>query len=66
MILLERLKPSYKTILDNKREDFPTLVEGVIKHLNKIELVSDMKFGVWADIKFFTNVNSPYDIFKEL
>lgn len=64
MTLLERLKPSYKTILDNKREDFPTLVEGVMKHLSKIELVSDMKFGVWTDIKFFTNVNSPYDIFK--
>lgn len=64
MTLLERLKPSYKTILDNKREDFPTLVEGVIKHLSKIELVSDMKFGVWTDIKFFTKANSPYDIFK--
>lgn len=62
--LLERLKPSYKTILDNKREDFPTLVEGVMKHLSKIELVSNMKFGVWTDINFFTKANSPYELFK--
>jgi len=23
-----------------------------------------MKFGVWLDIKFFTNVDSPYDLFE--
>jgi hypothetical protein len=62
--LLERLKPSYKKIIDSKKDQFPTLVEGVMKHLSKIELVSDMKFGVWVDIKFFTNANSPYELFK--
>ena len=62
--LLERLSPSYKVILDSKKEDFPTLVEGVLNHLSKIELVSDMKFGVWVDIKFFTKANSPYEMFE--
>ena len=62
--LLERLKPNYKSMLDSKSNEFPTLVEGIKKHLNKIELVSDMKFGVWVDIQFFTKAKSPYDIFK--
>ena len=65
MTLLERLSPSYKTILDSKKEDYPTSIEYLFDHLSKIELVIDLKFGVWLDIRFFTNVDSPYDLFKE-
>jgi len=64
MPLLERLSPSYKTILDSQKEDNPTSIEYVFDHLSKIEYVIDMKFGVWLDIRFFTNVDSPYDLFK--
>jgi len=65
MTLLERLSPSYKTILDSKKEDYPTSIEYLFDHLSKIELVIDLKFGVWLDIRFFTNVDSPYDVFEE-
>ncbi len=65
MTLLERLSPIYKTILDSKKENFPSSIEYLFDHLSKIELVIDMKFGVWLDIRFFTNVDSPYDLFKE-
>ena len=64
MTLLERLSPSYKTILDSNKEDYPALIEYVFNHLSKIKYVSHMKFGVWLDIKFLTNVDSPYDLFE--
>tara|TARA_R110002049_G_scaffold3290_2_gene25415 strand:- start:413 stop:613 length:201 start_codon:yes stop_codon:yes gene_type:complete len=66
MLLVERLKPDYKTILDSKREEFPTLVRNIIKHLSELELISDMKYGIWSDIRFFTEANSPFDVFEEL
>jgi hypothetical protein len=64
MTLLERLSPSYKTILDSNKEDYPALIEYVFNHLSKIKYVIDMKFGVWLDIKSFTNVDCPYDLFE--
>ena len=29
------------------------------------EFVSDIPYGIWIDIKFFTNVYSPFDLFTD-
>ena len=66
MKLLDRLKPEYKEILDRKNNDFPSLVGSIISCFEELYFVSDIKFGVWSDIKFFTKVESPYELFVEL
>jgi hypothetical protein len=25
-----------------------------------------LKYGIWVDLKFFTGVDSPYDLFNEI
>jgi len=66
MKLIDRLKPEYKEILDRKNDDFPSLVGSIISCFEELYFVSDIKFGVWSDIKFFTKVESPYELFVEL
>jgi hypothetical protein len=66
MKLIDRLKPEYSSKLEMNNLTYPTLVGRVCKELEEISLVGDMKFGTWSDLRFFTGVDSPYDLFKEV
>ena len=65
MTLLDRLKPQYKDLIDQKNDKFPTLIGIIYDHLESEEYIFNLKWGVWRDIKSFTNADSPYDVFKE-
>jgi hypothetical protein len=66
MKLIDRLKPEYSSKLEMNNLTYPTLVGRVCKELEEISLVGDMKFGTWVDLRCFTGVDSPYDLFKEV
>ena len=66
MKLIDRLKPEYSSKLEMNNLTYPTLVGRVCKELEEISLVGDMKFGTWVDLRCFTGVNSPYDLFEEV
>ena len=66
MKLIDRLKPEYCDKLLMNNISYPTLVAKVCDELETIEFVYDLKFGIWVDLKFFTNVDSPYDLFNEI
>ena len=66
MRLIDRLKPEYSSKLEMNNLTYPTLVGKVCKELEEISLVGDMKFGTWSDLRFFTGVDSPFDLFEEI
>jgi hypothetical protein len=66
MKLIDRLKPEYSDKLEMNNLTYPTLVGRVCKELEEISLVGDMKFGTWVDLRCFTGVDSPYDLFNEV
>ena len=45
---------------------YPALVGKICKELEEISLVGDVKYGTWVDLRFFTGVDSPYDLFNEI
>ena len=65
MKLIDKLKPEYSDKLEMNNLTYPTLVGRVCKELEEISLVGDMKFGTWVDLRCFTGVNSPYELFNE-
>lgn len=65
MALIERLKPEYGNIFEKKNLEYPVLVSKIITCFEDTEYVKDIPFGIWMDIKFFTNVYSPYDLFQD-
>ncbi len=65
MTLLDRLKPQYKDLIDQKIDKFPTFILEIYDHLEDEEYIYNLKYGVWLDIKSFTNADNPYDVFKE-
>jgi len=66
MTLLERLKPQYRDLIDQRFFKFPTLIGNLYDHLEDEEYIHNLKYGVWLDIQSYTNANSPYDIFQEI
>ena len=66
MKLIDRLKKEYSDKLEMNNLTYPTLVANVCNELETIEWVRDMKYGIWVDLKFFTGVDSPYDLFDEI
>lgn len=66
MTLINRLKPEYKIIFAKNNAEYPALVERIINCFEYKEYVNDIPFGIWVDIKFFTNVYSPYDLFEDI
>ena len=66
MKLIDRLKKEYSDKLEMNNLTYPTLVGNVCNELETIEWVRDMKYGIWVDLKFFTGVDSPYDLFDEI
>ena len=65
MTLIEKLKPEYSKIFEKNNAEFPALVARIIYCFEETEFVSDIPFGIWIDIKFFTNVYSPFDLFTD-
>jgi len=63
MTLIEKLKPEYSIIFEKNNLEYPQLVDRIITCFENTEYVSDIPFGIWLDIKFFTNVYSPFDLF---
>jgi hypothetical protein len=63
MTLLDRLKPQYKDLIDQKNDKFPTLIGIIYDYLESEQYIFNLKWGVWSDIKSFTNVDNPYDLF---
>ena len=66
MKLIDRLKPEYSDKLEMNNISYPSLVARVCNELESIEWVSDLKYGIWVDLKFFTGLDSPYDLFNEI
>jgi hypothetical protein len=66
MRLIDRLKPEYSSKLEMNNLTYPSLVGKVCKELEEISLVGDIKFGTWSDLRFFTGVDSPFDLFEEI
>ena len=66
MNLLERLKPEYKEILELENIKYPSLVWYVVGELETEQYVRELKYGVVVDLKFLLDVDSPYDLFKEI
>jgi hypothetical protein len=66
MKLIDRLKPEYSSKLEMNNLTIQHLVGKVCKELEEISLVGDMKFGTWSDLRFFTGVDSPFDLFEEV
>jgi hypothetical protein len=65
MKLIDRLKPEYSSKLEINNLTYPILVGRICEELETISLIVDMKYGIWVDLKFFTGVDSPYDLFYE-
>ena len=66
MKLIDRLKPEYSSKLEINNLTYAALVGSICEELETISLVGDMKYGIWVDLKFFTGVDSPYDLFEEI
>ena len=65
MRLIDKLKPEYKVIFEKNNLEYPSLIERIINCFEQLEYVSDIPFGIWMDIKFFTNVFSPFELFTD-
>jgi hypothetical protein len=66
MKLIDKLKPEYSSKLEINNLTYPILVGRICEELETISLIVDMKYGIWVDLKFFTGVDSPYDLFNEI
>ena len=63
MTLIKKLKTEYFIIFEKNNLEYPELVDRIITCFENTEYVKDIPFGIWIDIKFFTTVYSPYDLF---
>ena len=66
MNLFERLKPDYKDNLETGNTKYPTLVGYAVDQLELHEFVRDMPYGLVVDLRFLLDVDSPYELFKEI
>jgi len=66
MNLFERLKPEYKDKLETGNIKHPELVGYAVDKLELYEFIRDMPYGLVIDLKFLLEVDSPYELFKEI
>ena len=66
MNLFERLKSEYKDNLETENVKYPALVGCAVDQLELYEFVRDMPYGLVTDLRFLLDVDSPYELFKEL
>tara|TARA_R110000782_G_scaffold269833_1_gene368717 strand:- start:190 stop:393 length:204 start_codon:yes stop_codon:yes gene_type:complete len=65
MKLIKKLKPEYKSILENNNISYPALIDRISSCFEEQEYVTDIPYGIWMDIQFFTKVNSPFNLFTD-
>ena len=65
MTLIDKLKPEYKEVFQKNNLEYPALVERIINCFEQLEYASDIPYGIWLDIKFFTSVSSPFELFTD-
>jgi hypothetical protein len=66
MNLLQRLKPEYSENLNLENIKHPDLVGFTIDRLENYDYVGDIPYSLVLDLKFLLDVNSPYELFKEI
>ncbi len=66
MNLFERLKPEYKDKLETGNIKYSALVGYAVDQLELFDFVRDMPYGLVIDLKFLLEVDSPYELFKEI
>ena len=66
MNLFERLKPEYKDKLETGNVNHPALTGYAVDQLELYEFVRDMPYGLVTDLRFLLDVDSPYELFKEI
>jgi hypothetical protein len=66
MNLFERLKSEYKDNLETENVKYPALVGCAVDQLELYEFVRDMPYGLVTDLRFLLDVDSPYELFKEI
>lgn len=66
MNLLQRLKPEYKDNLETGNVKHPILTGWAVDQLELYEYVRDMPYGLVTDLKFLLDIDSPYELFKEI
>jgi len=66
MNLLQRLKPEYSENLDLENIKHTDLVGFTIDRLENYEYVGDIPYSLVLDLKFLLDVDSPYQLFKEI
>jgi len=68
--LFERLKPEIKEKLLKEQEEFPTLINGLLKVLNDNVAVTEVKLGDLSSLSNFSpdwisTISQLYDMFEE-
>ena len=66
MNLFERLKPEYKDKLETGNVKHPALTGYAVHQLELYEYVRDLPYGLVTDLRFLLDVDSPYELFKEI
>ena len=69
--LFERLKPEIKEKLLKEQEEFPTLINGLLKVLNDNVAVTEVKLGDLTSISNFckgycNEINDLYNMFEDI
>ena len=65
MKLIEKLKPEYKQILEEKKNKYPSLVSDIIKALEEEEFILEIKYGIWSNLEYFTKEETPFELFNK-
>jgi len=69
--LLERAKPELIAALNAQMDEYPSIAETVVDHLDSTHFVTALRFGTWIDLKSLwmqsTGIltDSPWDFFEE-
>lgn len=65
-MLVSRMKPEYREILEELREKYPMMVEQTLTELDKYELLWDVPFGTIVHLVDLLGIsyNKVFSIFK--
>ena len=66
MKLIDRLKPEYSSKLEMYNITYPTITGNIYDELEEKEFIGDIRYSTWLDLKFFTGVDSLFDLFNEI
>jgi hypothetical protein len=66
MTLLEKLRPIYQDKLASANLQYPDTVANVVEHLDSYDEVSDLPYGIFAELKLMTGTycTSAYEFFN--